>query len=264
MISGAAGSSHPSTSRLHSTHTSMETNSSDPRQRFEKDPRWTAVDHYATKHLFPPESRYHAALQYAKELSVKEGLSNIEVSPLQGRFLMLQCMLVNAKNILEVGTLGGYSSIFLTSSSDDAKVTTIEIEPKHRDVAERAHAHAGLRDRIEVLLGAGLHVLPKIRREVEEGKRQPFDFVFIDADKENNLQYLNEALPMCRSRSVIVVDNVVRRGQLVDDELARRDDRIAGARRVIEAAGKDPRLECGLLQTVGEKNYDGFLLCVVK
>lgn len=177
---------------------------------------------------------------------------------------MLQCMLIDAKNILEVGTLGGYSSIFLASSSDDAKVTTIEIEPKHRDVAERAHAHAGLGDRIEVLLGAGLDVLPKIRQEVEEGKRQLFDFVFIDADKENNLQYLNEVVPICRSRSMIVVDNVVRRGQLADEELARTDTRIAGARRVVEAAGKDPRLECSLVQTVGEKNYDGFLLCVVK
>lgn len=242
----------------------MEASHPDPQYRYEHDARWKAVDHYALEHLYPPGSPYYAALQYARDISEQEGLPSIEVSPLQGRFLKLQCMLLNAKNVLEVGTLGGYSSIVLASSSEDAKVTTVEIDAKHKAVAEKAHAHAGLSDRIQVLLGSGLQVLPTVHKEVEAGTREKFDLVFIDADKENNLNYLNAAIPMCRSRALIVVDNVVRKGQLADAELATRDPRVAGARRVVEAAGKDPRLESTLLQTVGEKNYDGFLLCVVK
>ncbi|KAK4548290.1 hypothetical protein LTR36_010160 [Oleoguttula mirabilis] len=230
--------------------------------RFEQDDRWTAVDNYAIQHLVHEE--YESALQYAIDLSAKEGLPNIEVSPLQGRFLKLQCMALNAKNILEVGTLGGYSSILLASSSPDAKVTTIEISPKHKAVAEEVHKRAGLSDRIEILLGAGMEVLPQLRKDVKDGKRENFGFVFIDADKENNLNYLNEVIPMCRPRALIIVDNVVRKGTLADPEAAERESKVAGARRVVEGAGRDARLECSLLQTVGEKNYDGFLLCVVK
>jgi predicted O-methyltransferase YrrM len=114
----------------------MEPNHPNPNLRFEKDPRWAAVDEYALSHLYPPGSPYHLALQYAKHLSEEEGLSSIEVSAMQGRFLKLQCMLLGAKNILEVGTLGGYSSIILASGSEDAKVTTVEIQPKHKAIAE--------------------------------------------------------------------------------------------------------------------------------
>lgn len=231
-------------------------------RHYEQDARWQAVDQYAIKHLV--HEQYESSLKYAIELSAKEGLPNIEVSPLQGRFLKLQCMALGAKNILEVGTLGGYSSILLASSSPDAKVTTIEIDPKHKSVAEKAHKHAGLGERIEILLGAGTDVLPRLRKDVDGGKRQRFGFVFIDADKENNLNYLNQVIPMCLPRALIIVDNVVRKGSLADPEAAERESRVAGARQVVEGAGKDDRLECSLLQTVGEKNYDGFLLCVVK
>lgn len=179
--------------------------------------------------------------------------------------MVTQCQMVDAKNVLEVGTLGGVSSIYLASSGPDVKVTTIEVDPKHKKVAEEAIAKAGLSNRIDVELGAGVDVLPKIRQDVDEEKRPKFDFVFIDADKPNNLNYFNAAVPMCRSRACIIVDNVVRRGKLADDKAAQDDPNIRGARDVIEAAGKDDRLaSTSMIQTVGEKNYDGFLICVVK
>ncbi|WPG97589.1 Hypothetical protein R9X50_00036700 [Acrodontium crateriforme] len=226
----------------------------------ERNERWTAVDQYASHHLLPIDTPLAAALKYASELSARESLPNIEVSRQQGKFLALQCMISGAKNVLEVGTLGGYSSIWLASASPDVKITTIEIDPKHKAVAEQAIAHAGLSDRITVLLGAGADVLPKLRTEIEAGTREKFGFVFIDADKPSNLTYLNEAVPMCLPRSVIIVDNVVRRGQLADAEVAKTDAKVAGARQVVEAAGKDHRLDACLLQTVGEKNYDGFMI----
>ncbi|KAH9841316.1 O-methyltransferase-like protein family 3 [Teratosphaeria destructans] len=235
-----------------------------PHLRWEQDPRWTAVDQYALSHLFPPTSPYFSALQYARDQAAAAGLRSIEVSALQGRFLRLQCMLIGAKNILEVGTLGGYSSIILASSSPEAKVTTIEIEEKNKAVAEKAIANAGLSERINVLLGAGVDVLPRLRKEIDEGRREKFRFVFIDADKENGLHYLNDAIPMCEPGSLIVVDNVVRKGSLADEEIAKFDSKTAGSRAVVEGAGRDERIESTLLQTVGEKNYDGFLLCYVK
>lgn len=160
---------------------------------------------------------------------------------------------------------GGISSIWLALSGPDVKVTTVEIDPECKAVAEQAIAHAGLSGRIEVVLGAGMEVLPKLRQEVETGKRPKFDFCFIDADKPNNLNYFNESVGMVRSRACIVVDNVVRRGRLASDEAARTDEAVKGARKVIEAVGKDDRIMGNtLLQTVGEKNYDGVLICVVK
>ena len=189
----------------------------------------------------------------------------MEVSPLQGKFLVTQCQMLNAKNVLELGTLGGISSIWLASSGPDVKVTTIEIDETRKAVAEEAIAHAGLSDRIEVLLGAGVDVLSGIGKDIDEGTRPKYDFVFIDADKQNNLNYYNAAVQMCRSRACIIVHIVVRRGQLADVEAANTDDRVEGARKVIIAAGKDERLMgTSMLQTVGEKNYDGFLICVVK
>ena len=173
--------------------------------------------------------------------------------------------MIDAKHVLEVGTLGGVSSIWLALSGPDVKVTTIEIDPERKAVAEEAIAHAGLSDRVQVLLGAGVEVLANLKKEVSDGKRPKFDFVFIDADKPNNLHYLNESLQMVRSRACIIVDNVVRRGRLADDEAAKTDEAVKGARKVIEAAGTDDRvMSSTLLQTVGEKNYDGVLVCVAK
>lgn len=233
-------------------------------QTYEKDARWTAVDHYATRHLDQSNS-FSAALQYAKDVPAREGLPNIEVSQMQGKFLAAQCQLINAKHILEVGTLGAYSTIWLASTAPDVKVTTIEINPKHKEVAERVIKNAGLEHQIEVLLGAGVDALPKLRAEVEAGTRPKFDFTFIDADKPNNLAYFNEAVLMSRSRACVIVDNVVRKGALADAEAAKFDDKVRGSRDVVEAVGRDTRvLQSTLLQTVGEKNYDGFLVVVIK
>ena len=226
---------------------------------------WTQVDRWALQRLHPNTSPYYKAIDDAMQLSKDRGLPDIEVSPLQGKFLVTQCQLIDAKRVLEVGTLGGTSSIWMALSGPDVKVTTIEIDAKHKAVADEAIAHADLSDRIEVLLGPGVEVLPRLRAEVKNGTRPPFDLTFIDADKQNNTNYFNEAIRMSRSRACIIVDNVIRRGRLADDEAAKEDDRVAGARKVVEAAGNDEKLMGHtLIQTVGEKNYDGFLLTVVK
>lgn len=120
----------------------------------------------------------------------------------------------------------------VASAGPDVKVTTIEIDPKHKKVADDAIAHAGMSDRIEVLLGAGMDILPNIRAEVHSGTRPKFDFVFIDADKPNNLNYYNEAIALSRSRACVMVDNVVRRGMVADDQAADEDERVLGARKV--------------------------------
>lgn len=234
-----------------------------PYQSYEKDQRWTDVDKYALEHLHPP-AEYADALKHAAHLAKTNGLPDIAVSPMQGQYLALQCRLLNAKAVLEVGTLGAYSTIWIASSSPDIKVTTVEVDAKHAAVAREAIEYAGLSDRIEVLDGAGLDVLPKLHDEVTAGKRPKWDLVFIDADKENNLAYLNSAIGQCRQRACIIVDNVVRKGNVAKAELAKTDPRVQGSRAVIEAAGKDDRLDATLMQIVGEKNYDGFLICAVK
>jgi predicted O-methyltransferase YrrM len=125
----------------------------------------------------------------------------------------------------------------MASAGPDVRVTTIEVDANHKRVAEEAIEHAGLSDRIEVLLGAGVEVLPKVRHEVESGQRPKFDLVFIDADKPSNLNYYNEAILMCRSRGCLIVDNVVRQGRIVDPQYSTTDDKVIGARKAIGAAG---------------------------
>ncbi|KIW81156.1 hypothetical protein Z517_04179 [Fonsecaea pedrosoi CBS 271.37] len=231
----------------------------------EHDPRWTAVDQYTNAHLLAPgRNKYHEALEFARSNSLAKGLPDIAVFAGQGKFLSLQIQVTGAKNILEVGTLGGYSAIWLAAGAgEDGKVTTVEVNPENKKVAEENIAHAGLSDRVTVLLGPGIEVLPALLAEVQAGKRPPFDFVFIDADKENNLAYFEYALQMTKPRTSIYVDNVVRRG-LLADEAAKDDPRVAGARRLIEAVGKDDRVDAVVIQTVAEKNYDGFLMALVK
>lgn len=225
---------------------------------------WTSVDDYATRSLLTTHP-YTSALASVTRIAKEADLPSIEVSPLQGAFLSTQCQLANAKHVLEVGTLGGYSAVWMASSGPDVSVTTIEVEPAHAETARQAIRAAGLEDRVEVLLGAGKDVLPALRAEVERGDRSRFDFVFIDADKQNNLLYLREAVAMCRPRAGVVVDNVVRRGALASEEAANHDSRVEGARQVVEAAGRDDALMCcSLLQTVGAKGYDGFLIGVVR
>lgn len=225
---------------------------------------WTSVDDYAT-HSLLANHPYTSALASIASIAKQADLPSIEVSPLQGAFLSTQCQLANAKHVLEVGTLGGYSAVWMASSGPDVRVTTIEVEPTHAEIARQAIRAVGLEDRVQVLLGAGKDVLPTLRAEVERGDRSRFDFVFIDADKQNNLLYLREAVAMCRPRAGVVVDNVVRRGALASEEAARNDSRVEGARQVVEAAGiEETLMGCSLLQTVGAKGYDGFLIGVVR
>ncbi|KAG9185240.1 hypothetical protein G6011_07784 [Alternaria panax] len=234
-----------------------------PSSSYEKDPRWTAVDTYSFSHLHPPthNSPSPSSLQHALDASQEASLPDIAVSPSQGKYLQLTARLARARNILEVGTLGGYSTIWLATSSPSVKVTSLEIDGHHAEVAQANIKNAGLEDKVEIKLGAGMDVLPELVQQVKEGKRAKFDFVFIDADKENNWNYVDLALGICESGACVIVDNVVRKGQLAEEA---SDPRIAGARRVVENVGKDERLDGVVLQTVGEKSYDGFLLAVVK
>ncbi|KAF1852170.1 O-methyltransferas-like protein family 3 [Cucurbitaria berberidis CBS 394.84] len=232
-------------------------------QSYETDPRWTAVDEYAFSHLHPSSSTAPStsALDHALKQQAAQGLPDIAVSPSQGKYLQLTARLARAKNILEVGTLGGYSTIWLANAGPDVKVVSVEVDEHHAQVARENIDHAGVGSRVDIRLGPGVSVLPQLAQEVKEGKREKFQFVFIDADKENNWNYVDVAVGMCEPGAVVIVDNVVRQGKLASDAA---DPRIAGARRVVENIGKDGRLDGIVVQTVGEKSYDGFLLAVVK
>ncbi|KAF2277586.1 O-methyltransferas-like protein family 3 [Westerdykella ornata] len=231
---------------------------------YERDDRWTAVDTYSFSHLHPQHKAEpsHETLEHALSTSKEAGLPDIAVSPSQGKYLKLQAQLVRAKNILEVGTLGGYSTIWLASSGPDVKVLSIEVDQHHAEVARRNIAHAGYENRVEVRLGAGVDVLREVVEEVRAGKREKFDLVFIDADKENNWNYVDAAAGISNKGAAIIVDNVVRKGRVANPDSG--DSRIEGTRRVIENIGTDDRLDGVVLQTVGEKDYDGFLLSIVK
>jgi predicted O-methyltransferase YrrM len=231
----------------------------------EHDPRWDAVDTYANGHLIPSYASADKTNPYTHALtnSLARGLPDISVSPAQGRFLALQARLVNAKSILEVGTLGAYSTLLLASAGPDVKVTSLEVNAHHAAVARENIAYAGLQDRVSVLEGAALDTLPKLHAEVEAGKREKIPFIFIDADKPNNLAYFNWAVKLAPKGGVIYVDNVVRKGQLAD-ESKKDEPAVKGSRSLVEAVGKDERVDAVVLQTVGEKNYDGWLMAVVK
>jgi predicted O-methyltransferase YrrM len=188
-----------------------------------------------------------------------EGLPMIQVSTVQGKLLYLLAKMIGAKRILEIGTLGGYSTIWLARAlGDGGKLVTLEYDPKHARVATDNIATAGLADRVEVRVGAALETLPFVMEE----DASPFDLVFIDADKANNANYFEVALQMTRSGSVIIVDNVVRGGAVVARESTNPD--VQGVRRCIELMGTDPRVESTALQTVGAKGYDGFAIARVR
>ena len=230
----------------------------------EHDLRWSAVDEYMNSHLLAPSrNKYHEALDLARSNSRAKGLRDVAVFAGQGKMLAMQIKLSGAKNVLEVGTLGGYSAIWMASAADDVKVTTVEVSANAKAIAEENIAHAALSDRITVLLGPGIEVLPGLLKEVQKGQRHSFDFAFIDADKENNLAYFNYTMQMIKSKSLIYVDNVVRKGRVADERLL-NDPGIQGTRKLIEAVGKDERVDAVAIQTVAEKDYDGFLVALVK
>lgn len=215
--------------------------------------QWAAVDRYITDQLVPSD----AALDAALASSAANGLPAINVAPNQGKLLHVLARSIGAKRILEIGTLGGYSTIFLARAlPPGGKLITLEYERKHADVARANIERAGLSHLVDIRLGKAIDSLPKIAAE----SGAPFDFVFIDADKPGNADYFAWALKLARVGTMIVVDNVVRKGDVID---AAGDANVQGARRVIEAMGKEPRVSATAVQTVGTKGYDGFAIAVV-
>jgi predicted O-methyltransferase YrrM len=212
---------------------------------------WTSVDHLLESFLLPDDPALAAAVAAAEQA----GLPPIQVPPLQGRFLHLLARAIGARRVLEFGTLGGYSAIWIARALPaDGRLTTLEINPSYADVARANLARAGVEDRVEILLGPAAQTLPTLAE-------QTFDLVFIDADKTSTADYFDWSVAHTRPGGVIVVDNVVRRGAILDD--SDEDANAAGVRRFLAAAGRDPRVAVTALQTVGSKGHDGFALAVV-
>lgn len=199
-----------------------------------------------------------AVLERALERSAAAGLPPIAVSPVQGKLLHLLARVRGARRILEVGTLGGYSTIWLARAlPHDGALITLEIDPEHAAVARENLAAAGLGELVAVEVAPALQTLDRL---VDSGA-QPFDLIFIDADKPNNPNYLRRALDLSRPGTLIVLDNVVRGGAVADSHS--RDPNVIGTRKALEMMASDPRLQATALQTVGQKGYDGFALALV-
>ena len=220
----------------------------------EQNPLWTAVDTYIADRLLGDDSALSAALA----ANAAGGLPDIDVSPAQGRMLHLFARMAGARRVLEIGTLGGYSTIELARALPaDGRLISLEIDPHHADVARTNVAKAGLDDLVDIRTGPALDSLQAMIA-AHEG---PFDFVFIDADKQNNPAYVRAALAMSRPGTTIVVDNVIREGGVLD--AASEDERIRGTRELFDTVGAEKRLTATAVQTVGVKKWDGFLIAVV-
>jgi predicted O-methyltransferase YrrM len=215
---------------------------------------WKDVDAYIAERIAP----HDAALEAALKAAAAAGLPEIAVSAAQGKLLSVLARTVNAKRILEIGTLGGYSTIWLARSlAEGGRLVSLEYEPKHAAVAKENVARAGLAEVVEIRVGKALDSLPKLAAE----KAGPFDLVFIDADKANIPDYFSLTLGMTRVGGLIVVDNVVRRGKLIEENSA--DPNVRGVRRFMDMVGREKRVTATAIQTVGAKGYDGFALALV-
>ncbi|HEV7655321.1 MAG TPA: O-methyltransferase [Mycobacteriales bacterium] len=211
---------------------------------------WNEVDAYVTERLGGDD----AALSAALVASAAAGLPSIAVSAPQGKFLRLLVRLTGARSVLEVGTLGGYSTIWLAGGLPaGGRVVTLEVNPAHAAVARANLDRAGLAGVVDVLVGPAIETLPTLTG--------PFDLVFIDADKRSNPDYVREALRLTRPGAVIVVDNVVRNGAVVDPAETGAD--VAGTRATYDLLAAEPRLDATAIQTVGSKGYDGFAIALV-
>jgi predicted O-methyltransferase YrrM len=216
--------------------------------------QWSSVDGYIADRLLPPDPALDAALA----ANARAGLPAADVSPAQGKFLHLLARVAGARRVLEIGTLGGYSTIWLARAVPaDGRVVTLEADPRHAEVARSNIERAGLSSRVDLRVGAALDTLPLLEAE----GAGPFDLVFIDADKPSNPDYLAWALKLARPGAVVVGDNVVREGAVLD---ARSDDpRVQGVRRFFDVLAAEPRVSATAIQTVGTKGWDGFALAVV-
>jgi predicted O-methyltransferase YrrM len=216
--------------------------------------QWTAVDRYISDTVVPSDSALDAAL----EASTKAELPAIAVTANQGKLLHILARLVGARNVLEIGTLGGYSTIWLARAlPKGGRVITLEVNPKHADVARANVARAGLATTVEIRLGAALESLPKLAGD----KLGPFDLIFIDADKANIPEYFTWSLALSRPGSLIIVDNVVRKGAVIDADSD--DPDVQGVRRLNNMLTKEKRVTATTIQTVGSKGYDGFTIALV-
>ena len=216
--------------------------------------QWTAVDRYFSDLLIPPDPALEAALA----ASDAAGLPSISVSPNQGKLLHLIARISGARRILEIGTLGGYSTIWLARAlPPDGFLISLEASARHAEVARANIERAGLSAQVEVRVGRALDLLPLIADEGHE----PFDLFFLDADKPGNPDYLEWSLKLSHPGSVIIADNVVRNGAVAD--AASTDPNVLGVRRFTELAGSNPRLTATVIQTVGEKGYDGLAIALV-
>jgi len=216
--------------------------------------QWTAVDHYISQTVVASDP----ALDAAVEASAKAELPAIAVTPNQGKLLHILARLVNARRVLEIGTLGGYSTIWLARAlAKDGKLISLEVNAKHAEVARANVARAGLSANVEIRLGAALESLPKLVNE----KLGPFDLVFIDADKANIPEYFTWSLKLARPGSVIIVDNVVRKGAVIEANSTDAD--VKGVRRLNDMLASEKRVVATTIQTVGSKGYDGMTIAFV-
>lgn len=221
-----------------------------PQNQWTAQNQWTEVDRYLNGLLVPSDPALDAALA----ANAAAGLPPIDVAPNQGKLLHLLARLMGAKRILEIGTLGGYSTIWLARAlREGGRLVTLEFDPKHAEVARENLARAGLSEVVEVRQGAALDTLPTLTG--------PFDLIFIDADKPNNPNYLEWSLKLSRPGTLIVGDNVVRWGKVADPEST--DASVRGARSFLEMMAAEPRLSATAIQTVGSKGYDGFAVALV-
>jgi predicted O-methyltransferase YrrM len=215
---------------------------------------WTAVDRHLTALLVPSDPELEGTLR----ANAAAGLPPHDVSPTQGKLLHVLALASGARRILEIGTLGGYSTIWLARAlPPDGRLVTLEADPKHAEVARGNLARAGLAGIVELRVGRAADTLPRIAAE----KAVPFDLIFVDADKASNAQYLAWALELSRRGSVIVVDNVIRNGAVIDETSS--DPGVVGSRRVLELLAAEPRVRATAIQTVGSKGWDGFAIAVV-
>ena len=216
--------------------------------------QWTEVDQYFSERLLPSDPTLESAL----EACATAGLPAISVSPNQGKLLQILAQIVGARSILEIGTLGGYSTIWMARAlRAGGHLITLEVDPKHADVAQLNVSRAGLQDVVEIRIGSALETLPQLSAE----RRGPFDLIFIDADNQNIPRYFEWGLKLSRPGTLIVVDNVVRNGTVLDADSS--DPSVQGVRSFIELLGAESGASGAVIQTVGTKGYDGFAIVLV-
>jgi predicted O-methyltransferase YrrM len=216
---------------------------------------WSAVDGYIVSNLLPHDS----VLEQALQSNAAAGLPSIDVAPNQGKLLHLLARIHRAECILEIGTLGGYSTIWLARAlPTNGRLLTLEVNPHHAEIAAANVARAGLSAIVDIRVGPALETLAALQHE----RTASFDLIFIDADKPNNPAYLDWALKLSHPGTVIIVDNVIREGDVIKPDSS--DARVQGSRRLFEDLVANPHLDATALQTVGSKGHDGFVLAIVR